>query len=59
VHQSQTQVLGRRLATGVDTQTGTVHPNGSGIKTGRDERVSMTTFEKAWATSQNLAVVTG
>jgi len=47
------------VVTGIDTQTGTVHLNDSGIKTGRDERVSLATFEKAWATSQNLAVVTG
>ncbi|MGO9071130.1 C39 family peptidase [Mycobacterium sp.] len=47
------------VVTGIDTQTGAVHLNDSGIKTGRDERVSLATFEKAWATSQNLAVVTG
>jgi hypothetical protein len=47
------------VVTGIDTQTGTVHLNDSGIKTGRDERVSLATFEKAWATSRNLAVVTG
>jgi hypothetical protein len=47
------------VVTGIDTQTGTVHLNDSGIKTGRDERVSLATFEKAWATSQNRAVVTG
>lgn len=46
------------VVTGIDTQTGTVHLNDSGIKTGRDERVSLATFEKAWATSGNLAVVT-
>jgi len=35
-----------------------VHLNDSGIRSGRDEQVSLTTFEKAWATSDNLAVVT-
>jgi hypothetical protein len=46
------------VVTGIDTQSGVVHLNDSGIDTGRDERVSLATFEKAWATSQNLAVVT-
>jgi hypothetical protein len=46
------------VVTGVDTKAGVVHLNDSGIKSGRDEQVSLTTFEKAWATSDNLAVVT-
>ena len=46
------------VVTGIDPQAGFVHLNDSGIKTGRDERVSLTTFQKAWATSQDLAVVT-
>jgi predicted double-glycine peptidase len=43
---------------GIDTKAGVVHLNDSGIKTGRDEQVSIATFEKAWATSDNFAVVT-
>ena len=46
------------VVTGIDTNAGVVHLNDSGIKTGRDERVPLATFERAWATSQNLAVVT-
>jgi Peptidase_C39 like family len=46
------------VVTGIDPQAGVVHLNDSGIKTGRDERVSLATFEKSWATSQDLAVVT-
>jgi hypothetical protein len=46
------------VVTGVDTKAGVVHLNGSGIRSGRDEQVALTTFEKAWATSDNLAVVT-
>jgi hypothetical protein len=46
------------VVTGIDTNAGVVHLNDSGIKTGRDERIPLATFEKAWATSQNLTVVT-
>jgi hypothetical protein len=46
------------VVTGVDAKAGVVHLNDSGIRSGRDEQVSLTTFEKAWATSHNLAVVT-
>jgi len=46
------------VVTGIDTSAGVVHLNDSGIKTGRNERVSLATFELAWATCQNLAVVT-
>jgi hypothetical protein len=46
------------VVTGVDTKADVVHLNDSGIRSGRDEQVSLTTFEKAWATSDNLAVVT-
>lgn len=46
------------VVTGIDPQAGVVHLNDSGIKTGRDERVSLATFQKAWATGQDLAVVT-
>jgi predicted double-glycine peptidase len=43
---------------GIDTKAGVVHLNDSGIKAGRDEQVSIATFEQAWATSDNFAVVT-
>jgi hypothetical protein len=35
-----------------------VHLNDSGINSGRDEQVSIATFEKAWATGHQGAVVT-
>jgi Peptidase_C39 like family len=43
---------------GLDTAAGVVHLNDSGIKAGRDEQVSISAFEAAWATSDNFAVVT-
>jgi predicted double-glycine peptidase len=43
---------------GIDTRAGVVHLNDSGIKAGRDEQVSVATFEAAWNTSDNFAVVT-
>jgi hypothetical protein len=43
---------------GIDTKAGVVHLNDSGIKTGRDERVPIATFERAWAPNHNSAVVT-
>jgi hypothetical protein len=46
------------VVTGIDTTAGVVHLNDSGIKTGRNERVPLATFERSWATGQNLAVVT-
>jgi Peptidase_C39 like family len=46
------------VVTGVDAQAGVVHLNDSGTKNGRDEQVSLATFQKAWATSNNVAVVT-
>lgn len=46
------------VVTGIDTEAAVVHLNDSGIKTGRDEHVSLATFEKSWATSGDLAVVT-
>ncbi|MGD1204781.1 hypothetical protein ACKUVQ_00010 [Mycobacterium seoulense] len=46
------------VVTGIDTAAGVVHLNDSGIKAGRDEQVSLATFESAWATSDNFAVVT-
>jgi predicted double-glycine peptidase len=46
------------VVTGIDTSTGMVHLNDSGIKNGQDEQVPISTFEKAWATSHNFVVVT-
>lgn len=46
------------VVTGIDTDAGMVHLNDSGIRTGRDEQVSLPVFETAWATSNKLAVVT-
>ncbi len=46
------------VVTGIDTKAGVVHLNDSGSKAGRDEQVSIATFEQAWKTSDNFAVVT-
>jgi hypothetical protein len=46
------------VVTGIDTKAGVVHLNDSGANAGRDEQVSIATFETAWATSNNFAVVT-
>jgi predicted double-glycine peptidase len=43
---------------GIDTGAGVVHLNDSGIRAGRDEQVSIATFEQAWGASDNFAVVT-
>lgn len=43
---------------GIDTKANVVHLNDSGIKAGRDEQVSTATFDAAWRTSDNFAVVT-
>lgn len=46
------------VVTGIDTNTGVVHLNDSGIKTGRDERVSIATFSQAWAASHDEMTAT-
>ena len=46
------------VVTGIDTKAGVVHLNDSGARAGRDEQVSLATFEAAWGTSGNFAVVT-
>ncbi|OBG40311.1 C39 family peptidase [Mycobacterium sp. E3198] len=43
---------------GIDNSGNVVHLNDSGIAAGRDEQVSVATFEAAWQTSDNFAVVT-
>ncbi|BBX44800.1 hypothetical protein GCM10009641_26080 [Mycobacterium cookii] len=46
------------VVTGIEPRPGVVHLNDSGISSGRDERVPTATFEQAWATNHNSAVVT-
>jgi hypothetical protein len=46
------------VVTGVDTRTDIVHLNDSGTPNGRDERIPMATFTQAWATSDDLLIVT-
>ncbi|ORA08314.1 hypothetical protein [Mycobacterium arosiense] len=46
------------VVTGIDSKTGVVHLNDSGIDTGRDERIPLATFEQAWAPNYNSAIVT-
>jgi Peptidase_C39 like family len=46
------------VVTGVDTRNGIVHLNDSGTPNGRDEQLPMATFTHAWATSNNLLIVT-
>ncbi len=46
------------VVTGIDTRSGVVHLNDSAINTGRDEKVSIATFEQAWAPNFHSAIVT-
>jgi predicted double-glycine peptidase len=46
------------VVTGIDTNADVVHLNDSGRMTGRDEQVSIDTFEAAWTASDHFAVVT-
>ncbi len=46
------------VVTGIDTRSGVVHLNDSAINTGRDEQVSIATFEEAWAPNYHSAIVT-
>lgn len=46
------------VVTGVDTRTDVVHLNDSGTPNGRDEQIPMATFTQAWATGNNLLIVT-
>lgn len=46
------------VVTGVDTRADVVHLNDSGTATGRDEQIPMATFAQAWATGNNLLIVT-
>jgi hypothetical protein len=46
------------VVTGVDTRTDIVHLNDSGTPNGRDEQIPMATFAQAWATGDDLLIVT-
>jgi hypothetical protein len=46
------------VVTGVDTRTDLVHLNDSGTPNGRDEQIPMATFTQAWATGNNILIVT-
>ncbi|HZU49417.1 MAG TPA: C39 family peptidase [Mycobacterium sp.] len=46
------------VVTGVDTRSDIVHLNDSGTPNGRDEQIPMDTFSPAWATGDNLLIVT-
>ncbi|EUA52749.1 hypothetical protein I552_8857 [Mycobacterium xenopi 3993] len=46
------------VVTGVDTRSNIVHLNDSGTPNGRDEQIPMDTFSQAWATGDNLLIVT-
>ncbi|MEB3067932.1 C39 family peptidase [[Mycobacterium] vasticus] len=46
------------VVTGVDTANDVVHLNDSGTPDGRDEQIPLATFTQAWATSNNLLIVT-
>lgn len=46
------------VVTGVDTSTDVVHLNDSGTPNGRDEQIPLATFAQAWATGNDLLIVT-
>jgi hypothetical protein len=46
------------VVTGVDTRADVVHLNDSGTPNGRDEQIPMATFTQAWATGNDLLIVT-
>ena len=46
------------VVTGVDTGANIVHLNDSGTPNGRDEQIPMATFAQAWATGNNILIVT-
>jgi hypothetical protein len=46
------------VVTGVDTRDDVVHLNDSGTPDGRDEQIPMATFTQAWATGDDLLIVT-
>ena len=46
------------VVTGIDSATGMVHLNDTGIDNRRDEQVPVAEFEQAWAASHNFTVIT-
>ncbi len=46
------------VVTGIDTGSEVVHLNDSATRTGRDEQVSLETFERAWVPNYHSAIVT-
>jgi Peptidase_C39 like family len=46
------------VVTGVDTRSGIVHLNDSGTPNGRNEQIPLATFTQAWATGNDLLIVT-
>jgi hypothetical protein len=46
------------VVTGVDTGANIVHLNDSGTPNGRDEQIPIATYTQAWATSNDLLIVT-
>ena len=46
------------VVTAIDTTEGVVHLNDSGNPKGRDEQVPIDTFAEAWATSDDMMIVT-
>jgi peptidase C39-like protein len=46
------------VVTGVDTGRNIVHLNDSGTPNGRNEQIPLATFSQAWATSDDLLIVT-
>ena len=55
---NRTEVDHGVVVTGVDTRTDIVHLNDSGTPSGRDEQIPMATFTQAWATGNDLLIVT-
>jgi len=54
----QTDVDHAVVVTGVDTRADIVHLNDSGTPNGRDEQIPIATFTQAWATGNDLLIVT-
>ncbi len=46
------------VVTGVDTRNDIVHLNDSGTPNGRNEQIPMATFTRAWATGNDMLIVT-
>lgn len=46
------------VVTGIDLTRGVVHTNDPWLSTGRDQKVSLATFEQAWRTGEYIMIVT-